>query len=241
MIQASPRTRKARELFAPLGPTYERYARVLSLGQDPRWRRFLVSRVDVGSDGRVLDVATGSGNAALAAARCGCEVVGIDYVPALLARGRRRAEAEGLELELLEADAEALPFPDGAFDLVVAYNSLMDVADMPSAVGEAARVLAPGGRLCVCVTHPMADAGTWLDDTHFAVIEPYLERREMHVPIERDGLAFTFEGPAYPLQDYIAALEGAGLAIEALREPADPEGGRWARVPMFLMWRAVKT
>src|SRR4051795_7755807 len=98
-------------------------------------------------------------------------------------------------------------------------NSLMDVADMPAAVREAARVLAPGGHLCACVTHPTADAGTWLDDEHFAITEAYLERREMHVAVERDGLAFTFEGPAYPLQDYAGALEAAGLAIEALREP----------------------
>jgi hypothetical protein len=111
---------------------------------------------------------------------------------------------------------------------------------MPAAVREAARVLRDGGHLCACVTHPFADAGSWRDDVHFAVTEPYLERREMHVPVERDGLAFTFEGPAYPLAQYVGALEDAGLAIEALREPADPAGGRWARVPMFLMWRAVK-
>ncbi len=110
---------------------------------------------------------------------------------------------------------------------------------MPASVREAARVLRPGGRLCACVTHPMADAGGWRDDEHYAVTEPYLEQREMHVPIQRDGLAFTFEGPAYPLQTYAAALEDAGLLIEALREPADPEGGPWARVSMFLMWRAV--
>jgi demethylmenaquinone methyltransferase/2-methoxy-6-polyprenyl-1,4-benzoquinol methylase len=58
---ASARTRHARELFAPLAPTYDRYARLLSLGQDPRWRRFLVSRVDAGPASRVLDVATGTG------------------------------------------------------------------------------------------------------------------------------------------------------------------------------------
>jgi hypothetical protein len=110
---------------------------------------------------------------------------------------------------------------------------------MPAAVREAARVLVPGGWVCACVTHPMADAGTGRDDTHFAVTEPYLERREMRVPVERDGLAFTFEGPAYPLEGYAGALEAASLRIEGMREPADPEGGPWARVPMFLMWRAV--
>ena len=60
-MAASPRTRRALELFAPLGPNYERYARLLSLGQDPRWRRFLVSRVEAGPGDEVLDVATGTG------------------------------------------------------------------------------------------------------------------------------------------------------------------------------------
>ena len=73
----------------------------------------LCDAVDLQAGWRVLDVACGSGNAAIAAARCGCDAVGIDYVPALLARGRRRAEAEGLSIELLEGDAEAIPFPDG--------------------------------------------------------------------------------------------------------------------------------
>src|SRR5947208_7838174 len=76
----------------------------------------LCEAADLQAGWRVLDVATGSGNAAIAAARRGCDVVGIDYVPALLQRGRRRAEAEGLAIELLEGDAEAIPFPDGSFD-----------------------------------------------------------------------------------------------------------------------------
>src|SRR3954470_23768905 len=74
---------------------------------------------------RVLDVATGSGNAAIAAARLGCDAVGVDYVPALLERGRRRAAAEGLVLELLEGDAEALPFPDYSFDAVTSVFGSM--------------------------------------------------------------------------------------------------------------------
>src|SRR3954470_12717982 len=78
----------------------------------------LCDSADLHAGWRVLDVATGSGNAAIAAARLGCEAVGVDYVPSLLERGRRRAVAEGLPVELLEGDAEALPFPDASFDAV---------------------------------------------------------------------------------------------------------------------------
>src|SRR6478672_10944847 len=78
----------------------------------------LIEALDVHSTERVLDVATGSGNAALAAARRGCEAVGIDYVPALLRRARRRADAEGLVAVFRYGDAENLPVHDGAFDVV---------------------------------------------------------------------------------------------------------------------------
>jgi demethylmenaquinone methyltransferase / 2-methoxy-6-polyprenyl-1,4-benzoquinol methylase len=86
-VEASPRTHHARELFAPLGPTYDRYARVLSFGQDPRWRTFLVSRVPRYSH-RVLDVATGTAAVAIELARAEPTraVVGIDQSPEMLAR-----------------------------------------------------------------------------------------------------------------------------------------------------------
>jgi SAM-dependent methyltransferase len=183
-----------------------------------------------------LEVGCGEGRVSRDLVARGHRLTALDAAPTLV---RAAAEADP-DTRYVLGLAEELPFADASFDLVVAYNSLMDVADMPAAVREAARVMRDGGHLCACVTHPFADAGSWRDDAHFAVTEPYLERREMHVPVQRDGLAFTFEGPAYPLAQYVGALEDAGLAIEALREPADPAGGRWARVPMFLMWRAVK-
>src|SRR5439155_5447179 len=84
-------TLSARMLFAPLGPTYDRYARLLSFGQDPRWRRFLVSRLPVGREDVVLDVATGTAAVALELVRQkGCSVVGVDQSPEMLAEGRRR-------------------------------------------------------------------------------------------------------------------------------------------------------
>jgi SAM-dependent methyltransferase len=96
---------------------------------------------------RVLDVATGSGNAALAAARCGCEVTGIDYVPALLERARARAAAEGLEIEFAEGDAEHLAFPDASFDAVLSCLGVMFTPDQERAAAELARVCRPGGTI----------------------------------------------------------------------------------------------
>src|SRR5260221_11335413 len=114
-LSTSPRTEHARELFAPLGPTYDRYARLLSFGQDPRWRRFLVSRIPASAT-RVLDVASGTAAVAIELARRtpAREVVGIDQSTEMLAAGRARVAAAGLggRIELREGRAESLPFDD---------------------------------------------------------------------------------------------------------------------------------
>jgi SAM-dependent methyltransferase len=107
----------------------------------------LIESLDVHSTERVLDVATGSGNAALAAARRGCDVIGLDYVPALLARARIRADAEGVDAEFVEGDAEALSFPDGSFDVVSSVFGAMFAPDQDRTAQELARVCRPGGRI----------------------------------------------------------------------------------------------
>ncbi len=107
----------------------------------------MIEALDVHSTERVLDVATGSGNAALAAARRGCDVVGVDYVPSLLDRARRRTEAEGLAIDFMEGDAEALPFPDGSFDVVSSVFGAMFAPDQVQTANELARVTRPGGRI----------------------------------------------------------------------------------------------
>lgn len=114
----------------------------------------LIEALDVHSTERVLDVATGSGNAALAAARRGCAVVGLDYVPALLERARRRAEAEGLEAEFVEGDAEALPFKDGSFDVVSSVFGSMFAPNQEQTASELARVCRPGGRIGIVAHTP---------------------------------------------------------------------------------------
>ena len=151
MNQALPaRNAEARRLFAPLGETYDRYSRLLSLGQDPRWRRFLVSRVAARPDDTVLDVATGTAAVALELARrTGCRVVGLDQSPEMLAAGRERVAAAGLSgrVELVEGTAEALPFDDASFAAVTFTYLLRYVDDPAATLAELARVVRPGGTL----------------------------------------------------------------------------------------------
>jgi ubiquinone/menaquinone biosynthesis C-methylase UbiE len=95
----------------------------------------------------VLDVAAGNGMASLAAARRWCEVTSTDYVPALLERGRARAEAEGMEIEFREADAENLPFADGHFDTVISTFGVMFTPNQDKAAAELLRVCKPKGTI----------------------------------------------------------------------------------------------
>jgi demethylmenaquinone methyltransferase/2-methoxy-6-polyprenyl-1,4-benzoquinol methylase len=142
---ASPRRKHAQQLFAPLGPTYDRYASLLSFGQDPRWRRFLVSRTQAGPADTVLDVATGTGAvAAELIHRKRCVVVGLDQSPEMLAQARRRLPAS---VRLVEGDADHLPFPDASF-AALTFTYLMRYVDDPGAtLVELARVVRPGGTI----------------------------------------------------------------------------------------------
>ena len=107
----------------------------------------LCEALDLRAGSKVLDVAAGNGNISLAAARRWCDVVATDYVPALLDRARERAAAERLAIEFREADAEALPFTDGSFDVVVSTFGVMFTADHGRAARELLRVCKPGGKI----------------------------------------------------------------------------------------------
>jgi demethylmenaquinone methyltransferase/2-methoxy-6-polyprenyl-1,4-benzoquinol methylase len=146
------RNRAAQELFAPLAETYDRYARLLSFGQDPRWRDFLVSRVEARPVHAVLDVATGTGTVAIELARrYGCTVVGVDQSPEMLAEGRRRVAAAELtgSIDLREARGEELPFEDASFDALTFTYLLRYVDDPGATMRELARVVRPGGRVAM--------------------------------------------------------------------------------------------
>lgn len=197
---------------------------------------------------RTLEVGCGEGRVSRDLVDRGHRVIGIDASPTLI----RLARDTDSRSWYLRADGAALPFANESFDLVVFYNSLMDIDEMEQSVREAARVLRPGGALCACVTHPMADAGKFEStegNAHFTIEGTYLgPRRWFSGTEERDGLTMEFAGWAYSLEGYFGALEGAGLVIQAVREPArddaavqkNPREERWRRIPNFLMWRALK-
>jgi demethylmenaquinone methyltransferase/2-methoxy-6-polyprenyl-1,4-benzoquinol methylase len=151
-VSASAKTEEARDLFAPLGPTYDRYARLLSFGQDPRWRAFLVSRIP-GDALRMLDVASGTAAVSIALARAQPErtIVGIDQSAEMLAAGRARVERAGLasRIELREGRAEELPFADGEFDALTFTYLLRYVDDPAATLRELARVVKPGGTIAM--------------------------------------------------------------------------------------------
>ena len=107
----------------------------------------LCEAIDVRAGQKVLDVAAGNGNVSLAAARRGCDVIATDYVPALLEKARERAAAERLQIDCREADAEALPFKDRSFDVVVSTFGVMFTPDQQKAADELMRVCKSGGKI----------------------------------------------------------------------------------------------
>jgi ubiquinone/menaquinone biosynthesis C-methylase UbiE len=119
----------------------------------------LVDLADLRAGSRVLDVATGSGNAAIAAARLAADVVGIDYVDSLLERGRERAAAERLHVDLRLGDAEDLPFPDASFDAALSVFGSMFAPDHLQTAREIARVTRPGGTIALASWTPTGFIG----------------------------------------------------------------------------------
>lgn len=149
-------------MFAGIAPEYDRMGAVLSLGQDPRWRRFLVSRVNAIPGSWVLDVATGTGLVARQLARRNVRVAGLDQSEAMLRRGRDAIAGTGAaeRIRFVRGRAERLPFADAAFDAVTFTYLLRYVDDPAATVAELARVLRPGGTMASLEFHVPDDP--WL-------------------------------------------------------------------------------
>ena len=194
-------------------------------------------------NGKALDVGCGEGRIARELTACGFEVTAVDPVSQLV-RAAIEARSAG---NYAAASAAALPFENAQFDLVVAYNVLMDVEDVPSALNEFRRVIRPAGQLIISVCHPFVDHGRFASgevNSPFVVEGTYFGRQRFEGVEERDGLRMHFAGWSHPLEAYGIALEEAGLAITSLREPVpDLDHGRnhiapWTRMPLFLWLKA---
>jgi len=196
--------------------------------------------------GRTLDLGCGEGRLSRDLVAHGHDVVGVDASPTLLAAAREAAP----EIEVHQADAAALPLADSSFGLVVAFMSLQDVDNLEDAIRESARVLSPGGHLCLAIVHPINSAGTWErtdGDSPLVIAGSYLDPFFYADTVARGGLEMTFTSVHRPLEAYTEALAGSGFVIERLREPRLPDHvigsehtPRWRRLPLFLHLRAVK-
>jgi SAM-dependent methyltransferase len=195
---------------------------------------------------KTLDLGCGEGRLSRDLKALGHDIVGVDASPTMLAAARQADP----KIETHLADAAALPFPDGAFDCVVAFMSLQDVDDVAGALRESGRVLEPGGRLCLAIIHPLNSAG-WFEgdaaDSPFVIRGSYLDPSYYADNLVRDDLEVTLVSAHRPLQVYTDALDEAGLLIERLRELPLPEHAaieprklRWRRLPLFLHLRAFK-
>jgi SAM-dependent methyltransferase len=194
-----------------------------------------------------VDIGCGEGRVGRALEARGHRVVGFDGSATLA----RLAAEDEMNQRVAVADAAALPAVDACADLAIAFMSLQDVDDMVSAVGEAARVLVPGGRLCLAIMHPISTTGLFDSDGHesdFRLLVPYFEPFRYAFPLERNGLEMTFAGMHRPLVAYTDALAEAGFLIEIIGEPVPdddlvsemPEMARQRKVPAFLHLRAVR-
>jgi demethylmenaquinone methyltransferase/2-methoxy-6-polyprenyl-1,4-benzoquinol methylase len=141
---------QVRSMFDRIAPVYDGMNRAMTLGLDRKWRRLTAEAVVRPGD-RVVDACCGTGDLALAAARAGGRVTGVDFSAEMLARAERKAP----EFDWVQADAAALPFPDESFETATVGFGIRNLADLEAGLRELARVLVPGGRLgCLEITKP---------------------------------------------------------------------------------------
>lgn len=213
-------------------------------GHDAFWayKDHLINYIGEGC-GQALEVGCGEGRVSRVLKHCGYEVTSTDPVAELVKAAQNSDSAHHYAV----CAADDLPFPSLSFDLVVAYNVLMDIESMPAALTEMRRVMRPKGLLMISIVHPLADAARFTDggpEAPFVITEPYFGRKQFEGTEVRDGLQMSFFGWSDSLQGYADALEDAGLAIVSLKEPMpDTHFGaehmkRWTRMPLFLWLKA---
>jgi SAM-dependent methyltransferase len=216
-------------------------------GRDSYWRfhrdTFLALMPPPGR--LTLDIGCGEGRLSRDLKALGHNVVALDASPTAV----EAARAADPDIEVHLADAAQLPFPDSCADLALAFMSLQDVDDAEGAIREIARVLDPGGRLCMAIVHPINSVGQFESaepDAQFTITGQYFEPYRYRDVIETD-VRLVFESWHRPISWYVDALAGAGFLVERLGEVRvpdeavnEPRARRWQRLPLFLHIRAVR-
>lgn len=217
-ITPSPRKQHALQLFEELPARYDELGAALSFFQDPRWRRAMVAAVAAGPGDRVLDVATGTGLVARALVeRYRCRVVGLDQSAPMLTRARTKFAADQAlaeRVELVEGEAEALPFADAEFDHLTFTYLLRYVDDPAATLRELARVVRPGGRIACLEFCVPRGVWLWPWQLYTRVGLPALGRLASRQWFEVGRfLGPSIEGfyESYPLQRQLEMWEGAGI------------------------------
>jgi len=180
-----------RTLFTRIAPSYDRINRILSLGQDQNWRKHALARAQVPPGGKLLDIATGTGDVALLAADRlnGVQIVGADLTLAMLDVARRKAQAKTSQrIGWVNSDGLALAFPNDTFDAVISVFMLRNVPDVAQAFAEQVRVARPGGRVvCLEMTWPQRFPITWFFWLYFFGVAPLLGQL-----IAKNRAAYTY-------------------------------------------------
>jgi SAM-dependent methyltransferase len=206
------------------------------------YRESLIAFVGRG-EGEALDLGCGEGRVSRELTACGYRVTALDPIWELVNAAREARSADGYAI----ASGTDLPFEGARFDLVVAYNVLMDVEDVPGVLKEIRRVLRPAGILVISIVHPFSDRGRFATaeaTSPFVIEDAYFGSKRFEDTEERNGLRMDFAGWSRPLEAYATALQDAGLAITSLREPVPSAGylwsgmHRWTRIPLFLWLKA---
>lgn len=232
-IQPPNPSRSVREMFARISWRYDLLNRLMTLGQDRRWRSEAIARLEITQTGAILDVGSGTGDIALEISRRydGVNIVAVDFTPEMLEIGRRRPGSARITWVI--ADAMHLPFRSDSFQGVISGFLLRNVASVPAALAEQARLCQPGGRLAVLdTTRPRPNTFAPLVQFHFKIGIPLL------------GFLLTGDAQAYrylpqttsrflSAEDLAKAIENAGFAaVGFARRMLDTIAVHWARKPI---------
>lgn len=174
-FKENERARFVKEMFGAISGSYDRVNRLITFGQDHKWRKYVIREAALSAEHLLLDVGTGTGGIALEAKKNipGVKVVGADFSPAMISRGRKRSG--GHTVLWCVSDALCLPFPDKSFEAVTSGFLVRNVTDILQAIKEQVRVVKPGGRVvCLETSPPPSNILTPLVKLHFKFIIPWL-------------------------------------------------------------------